>query len=715
MVSKRLGLALILVVFFVSSCVTPWGKGRVETPTPPSHKTKVVSEGEKHPVVDQGVVGQEKKTSEETVETMEGPKPLFPMSEEKKKKIVVLPLRVKGVSSKELPVSVNFDDTDITDIVKSLLGDTLGINYVIDPSVRGKITIHTQGKLKGEDILNLLSTILQMNNVSLIKKGKVYYVVPSTKAPVMVGRVGGRGKLVLVNGIPFIQIVALKYIRAESALKLIRPFISKGAVTIVDQQTNSIIISDTPENIKKAISIISAVDEDVFSNMYFDLIPIKYMKVGDVESVLRKIFRSPLVKRSSMAPRFEFIPIRASNSILVVARDPEDIEGVKELVSEIDVEEESTRTGVYIYPVENGNAEDIANILKELYGSGARKTSGGRVVVVRARKRPSGAAVSSGELTSEVKIIPDKTNNIIIIKATPEDYRVIRSVLERIDIVPRQVLIEVLVAEVSLNKEIDYGVEWFLKNNKVTINGNTYRWNVSLNEGTPLSSTTPLGSKDMPAGISYAIFSSSGELRSLIRALSSISKINVLSSPTILATDNQEARIDVGKEVPVISQSVVNTSSETPNITYNVQYRNTGIILKVKPHINSSGLVSMDISQEVSEAQENKISNISSPIILKRKAETHVVVKSGQTILMGGLIQENKNLVKTGVPLLKDIPILGHIFSSTTWKKDRTELLIAITPHVVRNQEEARAITEEFGKNIDELKKALRGKSEMQP
>ncbi len=606
--------------------------------------------------------------------------------------------RKKVSRGKSYSVAFNFDDADIYEVIRVMLGEVLKINYVVDPTVRGKVTIHTEGALTEGDLYHLVETILQLNGLALVKKGGLYAVVPMSKLPAL-GKMGPPSAK-----FSRIDIIPLHFTSAQGLASVLRHLTSPGATLLVEPYTNTLIVSDTPENIEKIKSIVRIVDTDLFSGIKFKLVPLRFMDCTEMASILDKALAG-LPTSKGLGARW--IPIKSTNSLLLLGRTQAALDSMGQWIEALDTGGEEQGSNVYIYPVENGNAEDIANLLKELYGGRPSGSSAKRKTLVKAKKVVYQGGVASGETGGEVKIIPDKVNNMIIIKATPKDYKVIESVIKKIDIVPRQVLIEVLIAEVSLNKNIEFGVEWYIKTRGARINGTSYTGVITQGTGRVVPYTGGLETTT-PSGLTYAVYNNSRDLRALITALSEISSINILSSPAILATDNQEAKIDVGREVPTLSSSVVNTSAQNPNITYTVEYRNSGILLTVKPHINSSGLVSLDISQEVSQAEPNTTSGIDSPIFLKRTAQTHVVVRDGQTIIFGGLIQENKALSKTGIPYLMDIPVIGSLFGRTRWEKKRTELLIAITPHVVRNETEAQAMTEEFKSRIKELKKLLR-------
>ncbi len=602
-------------------------------------------------------------------------------------------------NNSRMNVAFNFEDADIYEVLNIMLGEVLKINYIVDPSVRGKVTIHTEGVLNRGDLFNLVESILQINGLAMVETGNnLYKIVPSSRIPAL-------GGLRRSSGISYIEIIPLHFISTQSIAPIIKNLMSPGAVIMTDPRTNSLILSDNPNTLDKVKKIVKVLDTNLFSRFSFELIPLKYLDCNEMVSILDNAFSEIKGKWG-----VRWIPIKSTNSLLLFGDSKEALESAKKWITALDTGGEEQGVNIYIYPVENGNAEEIADILKQLYGKTTTTHTKRRVLVSAKRKISGIKGVSTAETTGEVKIIADKVNNLIVVKASAKDYKAIRKVIKSMDIIPRQVLIEVLIAEVTLNKNINFGVEWYFKSHTPSIHGSKYPSTGSLSAGnlTPLPPYENGLTGNTPAGFTYAIYTNAGDLRALITALSEVSEINILSSPVIMATDNQEAKIDVGKEVPILTQSVTNTGASNPNITNSIEYKNTGILLTVKPHINSGGLVSLDIDQEVSQPQANTTSGIDSPIFLKRKAKTHVVVKDGETIIFGGLIQENKTLTETGIPFLMDIPIIGMFFRRTEWKRDRTELLIAITPHVVRDIAEARRVTEEFKKKINKLKSLLK-------
>jgi general secretion pathway protein D len=303
-----------------------------------------------------------------------------------------------------------------------------------------------------------------------------------------------------------------------------------------------------------------------------------------------------------------------------------------------------------------------------------------------------------------VEIIADEANNAIVVRATERDYRIIEKVLKQLDILPRQVLINVVIAEVTLSGSIEWGLEWFLNKNIGAIGSESgdYTAQGALDNGINRPINTPLGSS---TGFFFSIYDPVGFLRGLGKVLGSDSGINILSSPNILALDNKEATIEVGKEIPTVTGTTTDATAGT-TITNSVQYRKTGIILNVTPHINSNGLVKMELEQEVSDVGEF-ITELKNYTFLTRRADTSLVVEDGKTIVIGGLMKSNRQDSNAGIPLLKDIPILGYLFGAGSKTSEKTELIILITPNVVKSRAEADRITREFSGKIEHLTKEL--------
>jgi len=431
-----------------------------------------------------------------------------------------------------------------------------------------------------------------------------------------------------------------------------------------------------------------------------------------------------------------FIPIERASYILAVSSIPGVMEKVEHWVSMLDAVEAGNEEQVFVYFLENAKAADIADVLGNLYGEGAggkpsttpktkkdttsrtsqssmssrSRNSRDRQQQTGSSKRDTGTGGGvTGMLQAEIKIVTDETTNSLIVRAIPVDYAVIKETIQKLDVVPKQVLIEVLIAEVNMTGDTEFGVEWALRNPNTSLGG--YKGESRTETTYGLGGLgTDMGTA-LNKGFSYRF--GSDRLQALLVAQASQNKLNILSCPQILAADNKEARIEVGEEVPIVtSEYVPLTTQNVDQTSRSIEYRNTGVILTVTPRINDKGLVSMDIEQEVSKAQPVVTGGIQSPTITNRKAQTSLVVQNGTTIVIGGLIGQETTRTVAGIPFLSGIPLLGYFFSDTKSSKNKTELIILITPHVVTNINEAEIISQDFRNKVNQIKKLIRKSDE---
>lgn len=315
---------------------------------------------------------------------------------------------------------------------------------------------------------------------------------------------------------------------------------------------------------------------------------------------------------------------------------------------------------------------------------------------------------------SNVRIIADDVNNALIIIASSEEYARIQKVIKQLDVLPMQVIIDATIVEVNLADDLQYGIQWYLKHN----NGGTNVAQGGASNGLTLPSTDANGTQtgvnltDIAktvgtGGFGYAFAAGSGDINAVLKAGAANNNLNVVSSPSLMVLNNQEATIKVGDSVPIRSSVANNLTGNTTTglvQTSSIQMIDTGVILSVKPRVNAGGLVMLDVSQSVNQASETKTStNIDSPTIQKREIQTAVVVQSGETLVLGGLIKENNNYSRSGVPFLHTLPLIGPLFGSTTRNKDKSELVVLITPRVINSRQDAATVTDEFRRKLSAI------------
>jgi len=595
-------------------------------------------------------------------------------------------------------VEFNFEQVPLSEVLRTVMGEYLKKNYILEPGLNPALTLYIQGKYTDKDLFILLKRAFRMYGIELIKKKNVFLVVRKESA--------SQWGLSVVKGVPAketmaILIYRLSYIAPKMALNTIKPFLSQKAPVVVNPALSALILADDKENIKTAIEILKAVDVFLLGNISMETIPLEHMDADTIAENIKTIFsdislikNNPKIKESVIV-----VPLKKTNYLLVVATSPELLNEVKRWVKILDSVEITQEEKIHVRFIKNAQAKDIADILNQLYETGTTSTKAGKKKIVAA-KVPLKEGIS-GVLTGRVKIIADEVNNALVILANPQDYQTIEKAIEKLDILPRQVLIDVVVAEVTLKGEISYGLEWYLKNRGI----NTGRISATQDLGYTFNPEAALGEATQKGlSIYYARLSQS--ITALLTALSTKTKVKILSSPTVLATDQQEAEITVGGKVPTLTQTLT-TVEAAGQIIQSVQYQTYGIILKVTPRISSGGLVRLDVTQEYTDVYSETYAGLTTPSFVERSVKTKLVAKDGQTVVIGGLIQTKINKEKKGIPLLRDIPLIGFLFGSWRKTRERTELIVAITPHVVPEKPEI-TIGQEFLDKIKHLKDALK-------
>ena len=625
-------------------------------------------------------------------------------------------------------ITLNFEAVDLREVIKVVFEEILRDNYVIDPKVQGTVTIHTTYPVASEAVLPILETILQMNGAALVRNGSLYKILPQSElnGVALTPNAGkSTGKLKAGQGV---QIVPLKYISAKEMKKILESFSSASEQIRVDEGRNLIIISGSYQKINNLLNTIQMFDVDWLSGMSFGLIPLKFTDAKTLTDELNNILGEG--QDSPLSGLVKLIPVERLGAVMVISQQPRYIQEAQKLIRQFDQgSDNSPDRRLYVYHLKNGKAENIASILQSIFGSevsGAGATSRGGSVDPLARSnvrsptssginlndsnadkqsnlaksQPAAAAASvAGASTprptatagadTPATIIADPDNNAILVMASPMDYNKIKSTIARLDVSPKQVLIEATIAEVVLSDNLSYGVRWFFDGQ--TGGGRPYEGGLGA----------PLPSEIGGDGFSLGIFNTKGQMKAFFDILETESAVKFLSAPQIMVIDNQTATFRVGDQIPIVTRSSQSTTDPEAPIVSEVQYRDTGTLLQVTPRINEGGMVTLEISQEVSNpGAEPAVGGGGNVSISQRTIESTVIVHDGQSIVLGGLIRERKTDSKGGLPGLMNIPVVGNLFSSTTKDVSRTELVVTLTPKVIRNPREAYDISQELREKI---------------
>lgn len=627
-------------------------------------------------------------------------------------------------------ITLNVVDAELREVVRLVLEDALGANYVIDPAVGGRITVQTTRPLAAADLVPTLDAILRMNGAALIRSGDLFQVVPIeqalTSGPVADVRPVAGARLPGFS----VTVVPLRFVAATELAQLLEPFAPPGGTLGVDAARNLLILAGTAEQLATLQDMVAIFDVDWMQGMSFGLFPLTTAGAAQLAVELDQIFGD--TAQGPLAGVVRVVPIERLNAVLVVTSQPAYLDQAERWIQRLDRAGEGEEPQVYVYAVQNARATNLAEVLGEIFGArattvgapslltpgleptelrstqgfelGAEPRGGARDQEAaaaaprapgQARARPlatarplAARALAAAATTpeSDIRIIADDTTNSLVIQATPRAYRKIQQALEKLDILPLQVLIEATIAEVTLSNELRYGVEWFFRSGD---------FRVAFSQG-PAA---------LPASIfpGFSALFSSSDVRILLNALEEVTDVNVISSPQLLVLDNQTARLQVGDQVPITVQQATSVTDPDAPIVNSVELRDTGVILTVTPRVNINGLVILEIQQEVSNvvgAETRTVSELTTPTINQRQISSTVAVQSGETVALGGLITDNRDRSTSGLPILSRIPILGALFGTRSNSTQRTELLVLLTPSVISSQIEARAATTELRRRM---------------
>lgn len=624
-------------------------------------------------------------------------------------------------------ITLDFADADIRQVIQATLGDILGLNYVIAPEVQGAITAQTERPLSRDALLPAVESILRLHGVALVLDGALYRVQSiqgAARSPRAV-RVGAGG-----TGYG-VQIVQLNYVGAEDMRGLLMPLAGEGAVLHVDRSRNLLVLAGSQPEMQTLLDAVRVFDVNWLSGMSFGLFPLETASPKTLIEELRIILDTD--QGGALAGVVRLVPIERMNAVLAISKQPRYLDGVRSWIERLDQGSQAgTDQQLYIYFVQNSKASELADVLNQVFGgksSSATTASqpptlapGLEPVEIGSRTQPeptsTGATGQQPQQTSaqptnftpppvrsgpglsdtitlaagrEVRIVADEGRNALLISGSHADYRAVLRALHQLDRRPLEVLVEVTIADVTLSDRLEYGVRWFLQSADGKHSG-TFS---DLTSGA-VGSTFP--------GLSY-VFSSTNA-KAVVDLLSSVTDVNIISAPQILVLNNQEAQLQVGAQVPVATQQSTSVdASGDPVIVSSIELKDTGVILKVTPRVNEGGLIILDIEQEVSQVSQDSAAGSLTPTISKRIITTTAAVQSGQTVALGGLIQDNKSNTKVGIPGLSAIPFLGALFRYTTDTLTRSELLVMVSPRVVSDMREAQEVTEELRRRMEDLER----------
>lgn len=644
--------------------------------------------------------------------------------------------------------SLNFDDADLGEVAKVILSDILGRNYTISPQVTGKVTLQTTKPLSKSELMPTLEMLLSINNAGIVEQEGMYLIKPANEA-VYSASIKTIGSSALPAGYQT-QVIPVHNVSAADLAEILKPLMPEKAQVSADTQRNILLVSGSGSELARIVDVVNTFDVDVLRGRSFGLFTPAHVDASKIIEELEQVFnnkptsakstgeKNPGDKTTDPGSFFRFIEIERLNAILAITHNAKYLNDIESWVLRLDRTSSEAAGGVNVYRAQHVDALDLADTLGNIFGSGGSQgsrsasiASGRKSASASNKKKSSSSQTDSGmdrtlsdraqntktnsssgfgggtgeAMMPNVKIIADEGNNALVIVANSEEYAKIQRVIKQLDVLPLQVLIDATIVEVSLKDDLEYGIQWYF--NHENGGDNEISGGKGLSKPISLRALAATGAAaTTTGGLSYLFTSNSGDIRALLRANADKGNVNVISSPSLMVLNNQEASIKVGDSVPTTTASTTNTSSSAnngSNITNQVTPVDTGINLSIKPRVNSGGLVLMDILQTANQAIKTTTSGIDSPTIQKREIESSVAIQSGETIVLGGLIKEDNTNNTSGVPFLHEIPLIGPLFGGTTRNKDRSELVVLITPRVVSSRQDAQSITDEFRRKLSSI------------
>lgn len=582
------------------------------------------------------------------------------------------------VAEEKADITLAFEQIPLPSFIRVVYATILKKNVNIDPKVVERedlVTLRTGSPQTATQVAETARMLLKSYGIAVMDMDGIVRIVPDNTSLGYLPEIR-RGRALPETPLPLrpiFQLVELQVVRNTDIAIWIRTMFGNKVNLQEDANRNAVWLSGQSEDVTAALEAIHILDQPLMKGQHSTRITPAFMSADELAKNLTVILQAEGYSagpQSSLNMPVTLVPIPAVNSIIVFAVDPLILEHVITWAKELDKSgDKGLGRNFFSYMVQYSDAKALAETLEKILGGAPAPN-------------PAGTAAA----TSSRHVVVDTASNTIIYQGSSEDYGQIRNLLEMLDKPSKEALIEVTVAEVSLNDSSQLGVEWLIKEARL--------------DGTNIVSGTMGGLGIGSAGFNYRRIDSAGDTRLLLNALASNNRATILSSPKIVARNGETATIQVGQEVPIITSQQTNATTGSTGVIQTVEYRNTGVILKVRPVIHSGNQVDLDVTQEVSAAQITSTGVNTSPTFGTRKIDTKLSLKDGATVLLGGLISNNGSQGDSGIPLLKDIPGLGQLFRTNTDKSDRTELIILITTYVISNDNDAQAVTAAFRKQL---------------
>lgn len=590
-------------------------------------------------------------------------------------------------------MTIDFDNVDISVFIK-FVSELTGRNFVVDDKVKGKVTVISPRKIAVDEVYKVFESVLEIYGFATVQAGEVIKVVPALDARGKNLELRLKREAVSPEDRIVTQILSLQHAEPNEIKKILDPLVSKTSIVLAYPPTGMLIITDVLSNIKRLQDIVTALDIDGVGQV-ISYLPLKYASAQDMVKSLTLIFQQQAGPGKGAVSPIKIVGDERTNALIMLATE-NDTRKVKELLALMDKDIPRGAGAIRVYYLQNAKAEDLVKVLTGLPQQG---------------KTPDPKAAAAAPVSKNVQIVADKATNALIITADTADYMVIEDVIKKLDISRPMVYLEALIMEVNADKSFGIGVEWSALNkmsvSEVSDLGGTTVGAVGFKGNSIIPQLSSSGTVAMPSGFSLGVIGAGitiggvvfPNIGAVLQAYQNDSDVRILSTPQLLTLDNEEAEITVGSNIPYVTRQDTTVASTTNYSSY--EYKDVGVTLKVTPQINNEGFIRMKLDQAVTKLASDSATvdsvgtKILAPTTLKRTAKTTVTIKDGQTVVIGGMIEENSSEGTYKVPLLGDIPLLGWLFKSRSKSADRTNLFVFITPRIIRTPEDAAGIHED--------------------
>jgi len=584
-------------------------------------------------------------------------------------------------------IVLNFSDVDISTMVK-FISDLTGKNFILDEKVKGKISVFSPAKISVDEAFNVFTSVLDLKGFSVVKVGKFYKILPSNAAKQSGMRILSGSERVPVNETYVAQVISLNRVPAKEAENFLKPVVSKDGYVASFGPSNSLLVVDAALNIQKVLDIVKAIDSDM-NRDGAELVFLQHASADNIASIVQEwLFGRDRSTRSGQQQSQGgsvgglLVPDARLNAVIIFGND-KDKEDIKKLIAMVDVVPPTSSSKINVYYLENADATEVSKVLEGMFKTTSTATS---------PTAKTGSAQQSAFEGTTISITPDKATNSLVIMASPTDYQNLVQVVQKLDRRRRQVFVKALIAEVSLDKLREIGTQLGVGG------GGSDGTIAAAGVFDPFNFLGATNAQQKAVVTILQGLANNVNFSGALKLLDQNGAVNVLSTPNILTSDNKEAEIFVGENVPFLSSTNL---SSTGLSQQSIERKDTGITLRITPQITEGEYIKLDIYQEISAVKSNK-GDATDLVTTKRSAKTSVVVKDSDSVVIGGLIQSRDEDTVNKIPLLGDIPLLGYLFKTKSTSRTKTNLIILLSPRIVRDAADMAAVSEQQKKRFEE-------------